>query len=52
MSVEEKVKDYTWSKKIYKRETEDLQKIPLYKNYRFQAAALMILLLIVLIIYR
>ncbi|MCW8961806.1 MAG: hypothetical protein OQK29_09600, partial [Ignavibacteriaceae bacterium] len=49
---EEKIKDYTWSKQIYKTETEELKEIPFYKNYRFHAAALMILLLIVLIIYR
>jgi len=49
---EEKVKDYTWSKQIYKTETLELKEIPFYKNYRFHAVALMILLLIVLIIYR
>jgi SSS family solute:Na+ symporter len=49
---EEKIKDYTWSKQIYKTETRELKEIPFYKNYRFHAVALMILLLIVLIIYR
>jgi len=49
---ENKIKDYTWSLKIYNKETQELTEIPLYKNYRVQAVALMILLLLVLIIYR
>ena len=48
----EKTKDYTWSNKIYRAETQELKHVPFYKNYRVQAIALMILLLIVLIIYR
>jgi SSS family solute:Na+ symporter len=49
---EEKVKDITWSHKVYIKETNELKQLPFYKNYRVQAAVLLILLIIILIIFR
>ena len=51
-STEEKIKDVTWSGKIFRQETKELQTIPWFKNYRLQSIALMILLILILIIYR
>ena len=49
---EEKIKDITWSAKVYQRETVELSHLPIYKNYRVQAFALMILLVVILIVFR
>ncbi len=49
---EEKIKDITWSTKLYRNETQELTYLPFYKNYRVQAAALMVLLVVILIIFR
>ncbi len=47
-----KIKDITWSVNVYQKETLELKELPLYKNYRFQAIALMILLALILIVFR
>jgi SSS family solute:Na+ symporter len=47
----EKINEFTWSKSIYKKETEELSKIPLYQNYRFQSILLLLALVIILIIF-
>ena len=49
---EEKIKDITWSTKLYRNETQELTYLPFYKNYRVQATALMVLLVVILIIFR
>lgn len=48
----EKIKDITWSANVYHRETLELCHLPVYKNYRVQAFALMILLAVILIVFR
>jgi SSS family solute:Na+ symporter len=50
--VQEKINGITWSGNVYKKETIELKHFPFYKNYRMQAAALMIMLVIILIIFR
>ena len=49
--AEEKIKDYTWSKEVYHQQTEELSKLPFYKNFRFQSLVLLILVGIVLAVY-
>lgn len=40
---QEKVQSMTWSKSIYREETEELRGLPWYKNYRYLAVILLIL---------
>ena len=49
---EAKTKDITWSVKVYRSESEELNYLPFYKNYRLQAVALLILLLVILVVFR
>jgi len=39
----EVVAQYTWNKKVYKLETEELKGLPWYKNYRVQSLILLVL---------
>jgi SSS family solute:Na+ symporter len=39
----EKIKDYTYSREIFTSETAELKLMPWYKNYRYQAVALLII---------
>jgi SSS family solute:Na+ symporter len=39
----EKVAHYTWSKKIFKEESEELKGLPWYQNYRILAAILLVI---------
>ena len=43
----EKIAAYTWNKKMFKEETEELKGTPWYQNYRILAAILLLLTLIV-----
>ena len=47
--AEEKINDYTWSKKMYEMETNELSSLPFYKNYRFHSMMLLILVVIILV---
>jgi SSS family solute:Na+ symporter len=49
--AEEKINEYTWSKKIYDKETNELSNLPFYKNYRIQSIVLLILVVLILTIY-
>ena len=49
---ETKIKDITWSAKVYRSESEELNHLPFYKNYRVKAVALLTLLLVILIVFR
>jgi SSS family solute:Na+ symporter len=49
--LEDKIKEYTWSTAIYKREAEELIKLPFYQNYRYQSILLLLVLAIILIVY-
>ena len=51
LPAEEKIIEYTWSKKIYDKETNEMSNLPFYKNYRFQSIVLLILVGIILAIY-
>ncbi|MDX2429998.1 MAG: sodium transporter, partial [Bacteroides sp.] len=48
---EERLK-YVWTKKIYKQETEELQGVPWYKNFRVLSIILLIITIIFFIIWR
>jgi SSS family solute:Na+ symporter len=50
--AEEKIKEITWSAEVYSKETQELIQLPFYKNYRVQAALLMVLLIVILIVFR
>lgn len=39
----EVVEKYTWSRKLYREETEQLKSVAWYKNYRYQALVLLVL---------
>jgi SSS family solute:Na+ symporter len=39
----EVVENYTWSKKMFRDETKELEKLPLWQNYRIQSIGLLIL---------
>lgn len=49
--AEEKVTEFTWSRKYYDIETKELAGMPWYKNYRYQSIVLVILIAVVVIIY-
>ena len=49
---EEKIKEITWSTEVYRKETQELNLLPVYKNYRAQAGLLMLLLVVILIVFR
>jgi SSS family solute:Na+ symporter len=46
---QEKVRAFTWHRKIYDRETMEIQNLPLTLNYRFQAALLIAFLTLILV---
>ena len=48
---DEKIREYTWTRKIHARETRALRDLPFYKNYRVQAVCLLALVMIILIYY-
>ena len=50
--AEDKIREITWSAKVYQKETLELNHLPFYKNYRLQAVALMVLLIVILVIFR
>ena len=50
--AEDKIKEVTWSADVYKKETLELNHLPVYKNYRVQAALLMLLLVVILVSFR
>jgi SSS family solute:Na+ symporter len=43
----EKTEQYTWNKKIFTAETEELKALPWYKNYRILAILLLIVTAII-----
>lgn len=49
---EAKTKDITWSVKVYRSESKELNYLPFYKNYRLQTVALLMLLLVILVVFR
>jgi SSS family solute:Na+ symporter len=46
---EEKVSAFTWHRKIYDRETREIQSLPLTWNYRFQSVLLLVFLTLILV---
>ena len=44
---EEKIKHYTWSRRLISEETEELKDLPWYKNYRYLSVLLLIVTAIV-----
>jgi solute:Na+ symporter, SSS family len=46
----EKIKPYIWTREEFRKETDELRKIPLFKNYRFLSGVLVALCIIVLIV--
>lgn len=49
---DEKIREITWSTEAYRKETQELNHLPVYKNYRVHAAILMLLLVVILVIFR
>ncbi|KAA1243710.1 sodium/solute symporter [Aquimarina sp. RZ0] len=49
---EEKIKEFIWTKEIYKKETEELIGVPFYKNFRFWSLVLVIFCGFVLFLYQ
>jgi SSS family solute:Na+ symporter len=47
----EKINEYTWNISIYKKETEELARIPLYQNYRFHSILLLLAMVIILFFF-
>lgn len=45
--TEEQVKDFTWNKKLFQEETQELKALPWYQNYRILAVILLIITAIV-----
>jgi SSS family solute:Na+ symporter len=43
----EVVKNYTWNVKMYREETIELKKLPLWQNYRVQSMVLLVLTAII-----
>jgi solute:Na+ symporter, SSS family len=46
---EEKIEQYTWSKKYFKAETEEMRSLPWYQNYRILAVILLVITAIVVV---
>ncbi len=46
---EEKIEQYTWSKKYFKAETEEMRSLPWYQNYRILAVILLLITAIVVV---
>lgn len=49
---EEKVKEYTWSKEIFIKETQEMKDVKWYQNYRFWSILLLVFCLVILWLYR
>jgi solute:Na+ symporter, SSS family len=49
--ADEKIKNLTWNKTIYRLETLQLKMLPAYKNYRYQSIILLAVTVIILWIY-
>lgn len=45
--TEEQVKGFTWNKRLFKEETEELKGLPWYKNYRILAVLLLVVTVLV-----
>lgn len=50
-SDDDVIENMVWTPAVYKAETLELQSLPFYKNYRFQALLLVIITAIILIVY-
>jgi SSS family solute:Na+ symporter len=48
----EKVRDFTWQRKIYDRETIEINRLPVLWNYRYLSVLLLGLLALILILFR
>jgi SSS family solute:Na+ symporter len=48
---ENKVRDFTWQRKIYDRETIEIRKLPFMWNYRYQSALLIAFLALILLLF-
>jgi len=48
---EQRLKEVVWSVSSYEDEGKALQKLPFYKNYRYQGLALVIIVIIILLYY-
>jgi SSS family solute:Na+ symporter len=47
----EKVRDFTWQRKIYERETMEIASLPVLWNYRYLSVLLLALLTLVLLLF-
>ncbi|MEN0048057.1 MAG: sodium:solute symporter [Bacteroidota bacterium] len=43
----EKVESYTWNRRLFREETEELKSLPWYQNYRYLAVILLIITMII-----
>ena len=51
LSFEEKIRDYTWSKRLIAEETEELSVLPWWQNYRYQSVILIVLTAILIVAF-
>ena len=47
----QKVRDFTWQRKIYDRETTEIQRLPIMWNYRYLSVLLLGLLALILLLF-
>lgn len=46
---QEKVEEYTWKKRMWRQESEELREKPFYKNYRYQSVVLLAITAVIVI---